>query len=51
VIVVDSNLIVLLDQRGPNRHRAARTPPADPDWQVPLLWRSEVRNSLAGVHA
>jgi predicted nucleic acid-binding protein len=48
VIVADSNLIVYCWIRGARTEIAQRVRAADPDWQVPLLWRSEVRNSLAG---
>jgi len=48
VIVVDSNVIVYCWVRGARSSAAQRVRVADPGWQVPLLWRSEVRNSLAG---
>jgi predicted nucleic acid-binding protein len=48
VIVVDSNVIVYCWVSGAKSSVAQRVRVADPGWQVPLLWRSEVRNSLAG---
>jgi predicted nucleic acid-binding protein len=48
VIVVDSNVIVYCWIRGARTEIAQRVRAADPGWQVPLLWRSEVRSSLAG---
>lgn len=48
MIVVDSNVIVYCWIRGARTEIAQRVRAADPGWQVPLLWRSEVRSSLAG---
>ena len=48
MIVVDSHVIVYCWISGARTDVAQRVRAADPDWQVPLLWRSEVRNSLAG---
>ena len=48
MIVVDSNVIVYCWMSGARTDIAQRVRAADPDWQVPLLWRSEVRSTLAG---
>jgi len=48
LIVVDSNVIVYSWISGARTDIAQRVRAADPDWQVPLLWRSEVRSTLAG---
>ena len=47
MIVVDTNIIAYLMLPG-ERHEAAKKAYAqDPEWVVPLLWRSEFRNVLA----
>jgi hypothetical protein len=48
LIVVDPNIVACLYL--PGEHPARRRAPLerDPDWAVPLLWRSEFRNILAG---
>jgi len=48
VIVVDSNVIVYCWVSGARSDIAQRLRAADPGWHVPILWRSEVRNALAG---
>ena len=47
MIVVDTNVIAYLLSRGPNALIAEACRRADPDWHVPVLWRSEYRNVLA----
>jgi predicted nucleic acid-binding protein len=49
VIVVDANVVVYYAIPGPRTAFADRLREADPDWHAPLLWRSEVRNVLAGL--
>lgn len=49
MIVVDANVVVHFAIPGPRTPLAERIREADPDWHVPLLWRSEVRNVLAGL--
>jgi predicted nucleic acid-binding protein len=49
VIVVDANVVVYYAIPGPRTPLADRLREADPDWHAPLLWRSEVRNVLAGL--
>jgi predicted nucleic acid-binding protein len=48
VIVVDSNVIAYCWLNGPKTGLAQRVRVADPDWRVPVLWRSEMRSVLAG---
>jgi hypothetical protein len=48
VIVVDSNIVAYCWLNGEHTAPAQRARLRDPDWQVPLLWRSEVRNILTG---
>jgi predicted nucleic acid-binding protein len=48
VIVVDSNVLAYLYLPGEFTARAEALLQADPDWAVPVLWRSEFRNILAG---
>jgi predicted nucleic acid-binding protein len=47
VIVVDTNVIVYLWIPGVGTAGAERLYRSDPEWCVPLLWRSEFRNVLA----
>jgi len=48
VIVVDSNVVAYLYLPGDNTAKAEALLERDPDWAVPVLWRSEFRNILAG---
>ncbi|WP_297830330.1 type II toxin-antitoxin system VapC family toxin [Thermomonas sp.] len=48
MIVVDSNVLAYLYLPGEFTEAAERLLEDDPDWHVPLLWRSEFRNILAG---
>jgi predicted nucleic acid-binding protein len=48
VIVVDSNVIAYCWVNGPLTALAQRVRVKDPDWHVPILWRSEVRSILTG---
>ena len=48
MIVVDSNVIAYCWLNGPMTGLAQRVRVTDPDWRVPVLWRSEMRSILAG---
>jgi predicted nucleic acid-binding protein len=48
VIVVDSNIIAYCWINGPLTAAAQQVRLSDPEWHVPLLWRSEMRSILAG---
>ena len=48
MIVVDSNLIAYCWLNGPLTGLAQRVRVKDPEWHVPVLWRSEMRSILAG---
>ena len=49
MIVVDTNVIAYLCLPGSEYAEAAQDLfDEDPDWSVPVLWRSEFRNLLAG---
>ena len=49
MIVVDTNVIAYLFLPSPQTVSAERLLEKDPEWSAPLLWRSELRNVLAGV--
>jgi predicted nucleic acid-binding protein len=48
VIVVDTNVVAYLYLPGEFTAKSERLLERDPDWAVPLLWRSEFRNILVG---
>ncbi|OGA47477.1 MAG: hypothetical protein A3G25_14820 [Betaproteobacteria bacterium RIFCSPLOWO2_12_FULL_63_13] len=48
MIVVDSNIIAYCWVNGPLTGLAQRVRVRDPQWQVPILWRSEMRSILTG---
>jgi predicted nucleic acid-binding protein len=49
VIVVDVNIVAYLWLPGPFTAWAEACALKEPDWHAPLLWRSEMRNLLAGI--
>lgn len=49
MIVVDTNLLVYLFVRGTRTDEAESVFQNDAVWAAPWLWRSEFRNSLAGL--
>lgn len=48
MIVVDSNVIAYCWVNGPLTDLAQRVRVKEPDWHVPILWRSEMRSILTG---
>ena len=48
MIVVDSNIIAYCWVNGPLTGLAQRLRVRDPQWHVPILWRSEMRSILTG---
>jgi predicted nucleic acid-binding protein len=49
VIVVDSNVVAYCWLNGPLTAMAQRVFARDPQWHVPVLWRSELRSVLSGA--
>ena len=47
MIVVDTNIITYLYIQGEHTAETEAVLKKDPDWKVPILWRSEFRNVLA----
>ena len=50
MIVVDTNIVAYLYLESEFTARAEAQFKSGPDWAVPLLWRSEFRNILAGAN-
>ena len=48
MICVDTNIICYRCMASPHSTTADAAWAKDPDWIVPILWRSEFRNALAG---
>lgn len=48
MIVVDTNIVAYLYLPTDQSASAEKLLAAEPDWAVPVLWRSEFRNILAG---
>jgi predicted nucleic acid-binding protein len=48
MIVVDTNVLAYLWLPGEGTKAAERLLKKDPDWNAPIVWRSEFRNVLAG---
>ena len=48
MIIVDSNVVAYLYLPGEHTERAETLLEQDADWAAPMLWRSELRNILAG---
>ena len=49
MIVADTNLVAAFFLNAPDRVLAQAVFARDPHWAAPLLWRSEMRNVLAGA--
>lgn len=48
MIVVDTNIVAYLYLPGEYTRKVEHLLTEDPDWSVPILWRSEFRSILAG---
>lgn len=48
MIVVDSNVVAYCFVNGPLTVLAQQVRVKDPDWHLPVLWRSEMRSILTG---
>ena len=48
MIVVDTNVVAYCWINGPLTTLAQRVRIRDPDWHLPILWRSEMRSILTG---
>ena len=50
MIVVDVNILVALELETDVSKDARRIAGLDPDWRLPVLWRSEFSNALRNFH-
>lgn len=49
MIIADTNLLIYLYIKGQRTAQAEAVLEKDPVWAVPILWRSEFRNTLVGL--